>query len=164
MAKTSNSLPAPHAETGAALKRMMRAKGYTVAKLARLANVSVRHLNAALKGDNISLTVLKKITGALGVTDLTVGELTLHGRLDPVNAADLRAHLDTAIDTTSQALTAMKELASVLSGARPPRPSRQPKSGATELIKQVTTHAKKRRNATSATAAANALSKVTDSE
>ncbi len=163
MVKTEKRMP--HAEMGAALKDLMRKKGFTVAKLARAADVSVRHLNVALRGGNISITILKKVAGALGATDLDVGELTLHGRVDDVNVADVRAHLEDAIETMSGALNVLKQLQAVVSGERRTRSDRRTRvAGATELIKQVAKHAKTTRDKTKLAAAATALTKAADSD
>jgi len=53
-------------------------KGLTQARLARLAGVSRRHLAALEKGANVSVLVLKKVAGVLELTDIDLGDVTLH--------------------------------------------------------------------------------------
>ncbi|HEY6139603.1 MAG TPA: helix-turn-helix domain-containing protein [Thermoanaerobaculia bacterium] len=53
-------------------------KGLTQARLARLAGVSRRHLAALEKGANVSVLVLKKVAGVLELTDIELGDVTLH--------------------------------------------------------------------------------------
>ena len=53
-------------------------KGLTQARLARLAGVSRRHLAALEKGANVSVLVLKKVAGVLELTDINLGDVTLH--------------------------------------------------------------------------------------
>jgi len=53
-------------------------KGLTQARLARLAGVSRRHLAALEKGANVSVLVLKKVAAVLELTDIDLGDVTLH--------------------------------------------------------------------------------------
>ncbi len=53
-------------------------KGLTQARLARLAGVSRRHLAALEKGANVSVLVLKKVAAVLELTDIDLGEVTVH--------------------------------------------------------------------------------------
>jgi transcriptional regulator with XRE-family HTH domain len=53
-------------------------KGLTQARLARFAGVSRRHLAALEKGANVSVLVLKKVAGVLELTDIDLGDVTLH--------------------------------------------------------------------------------------
>src|ERR1051326_6327013 len=53
-------------------------KGLTQARLARLAGVSRRHLAALEKGANVSVLVLKKVASVLELTDIDLGDVTLH--------------------------------------------------------------------------------------
>jgi len=53
-------------------------KGLTQARLARLAGVSRRHLAALEKGANVSVLVLKKVAAVLELTDIDLGDVTVH--------------------------------------------------------------------------------------
>jgi transcriptional regulator with XRE-family HTH domain len=52
-------------------------RGFTQARLARLAGVSRRHLAALEKGANVSINVLRKVATVLDLTEINLGELTL---------------------------------------------------------------------------------------
>ncbi|MBV8543750.1 MAG: helix-turn-helix transcriptional regulator [Acidobacteria bacterium] len=65
-------------EAGAAIQARRIQKGFTQAKLARLAEVSRRHVAAVERGANVSLAILVRLSAALDLRDLTVGSLTLH--------------------------------------------------------------------------------------
>lgn len=52
-------------------------KGFTQARLARLAGVSRRHLAALEKGANVSVAVLKKVAAVLELQEIELGDLSL---------------------------------------------------------------------------------------
>jgi transcriptional regulator with XRE-family HTH domain len=53
-------------------------KGLTQAKLATLAGVSRRHLAALEKGANVSISILQRVAAVLDLTEIHLGELSLH--------------------------------------------------------------------------------------
>ncbi len=53
-------------------------KGLTQAKLAQLAGVSRRHLAALEKGANVSVSILQRVAGVLDLTEIHLGDLSLH--------------------------------------------------------------------------------------
>jgi transcriptional regulator with XRE-family HTH domain len=52
-------------------------RGFTQARLARLAGVSRRHLAALEKGANVSINVLQKVASVLDLSEINLGELTV---------------------------------------------------------------------------------------
>src|SRR5258706_489580 len=50
-------------------------RGFTQARLARLAGVSRRHLAALEKGANVSINVLQKVASVLDLSEINLGEL-----------------------------------------------------------------------------------------
>ena len=85
-----------------------------------------------------------------------VGDLTLHGRVDPVNAADVRAQLAMAIEIQTITLDVLKQFEYVMSGEDSVR-GRRAKGSATDLIKQLTSLARKTRDRSKVVAAAKAV-------
>lgn len=53
-------------------------KGLTQAKLAKLAGVSRRHLAALEKGANVSVNILQRVAAVLDLTQIHLGDLSLH--------------------------------------------------------------------------------------
>lgn len=53
-------------------------KGLTQAKLAKLAGVSRRHLAALEKGANVSVNILQRVAAVLDLTEIHLGDLSLH--------------------------------------------------------------------------------------
>lgn len=53
-------------------------KGLTQAKLAKLAEVSRRHLAALEKGANVSINILQRVAAVLDLTEIHLGDLSLH--------------------------------------------------------------------------------------
>lgn len=53
-------------------------KGLTQTKLAKLAGVSRRHLAALEKGANVSMSILQRVAAVLDLTEIHLGDLSLH--------------------------------------------------------------------------------------
>jgi transcriptional regulator with XRE-family HTH domain len=53
-------------------------KGLTQARLAKLADVSRRHLAALEKGANVSINILQRVAAVLDLTEIHLGDLSLH--------------------------------------------------------------------------------------
>ncbi|HEU4888162.1 MAG TPA: helix-turn-helix domain-containing protein [Thermoanaerobaculia bacterium] len=53
-------------------------KGLTQARLAKLAGVSRRHLAALEKGANVSVNILQRVAAVLDLTEIRLGDLSLH--------------------------------------------------------------------------------------
>jgi transcriptional regulator with XRE-family HTH domain len=53
-------------------------KGLTQASLAKLAGVSRRHLAALEKGANVSINILQRVASVLDLTEIHLGDLSLH--------------------------------------------------------------------------------------
>lgn len=64
-----------HPEIAADLREAQTAKGYSNARLARLAGVSRKHIDEVLKGSNISVRILKRIMAALQMEHVNLGEM-----------------------------------------------------------------------------------------
>jgi transcriptional regulator with XRE-family HTH domain len=76
-------------------------RGLTQARLARLADVSRRHLAALEKGANVSINVLQKVASVLDLSEINLGTLTVQtpSSANPVNLSILadtirEAHAD----------------------------------------------------------------------
>ncbi len=57
-------------------------KGLTQARLAKLADVSRRHLAALEKGANVSVNILQRVAAVLELTEITIGDLSLRANDD----------------------------------------------------------------------------------
>jgi transcriptional regulator with XRE-family HTH domain len=57
-------------------------KGLTQARLAKLAEVSRRHLAALEKGANVSVNILQRVAAVLELTEITIGDLSLRSTDD----------------------------------------------------------------------------------
>jgi len=94
------------AALGIALEEMRIRRGFTQARLAKVAGVSRRHVASAMKGANISVLVLRKLLKALGgsvmisaaTTDLTVGLLTISPDLLAAVMRDLERSISILLD------------------------------------------------------------------
>ena len=86
-------------------------KGFTQAKLARLAGVSRRHLAALEKGANVSVAVVKKVASVLDLTDINLGPLVLHSGKDPNAHVNMRILAETIREAHAGALRAQSLLA-----------------------------------------------------
>jgi transcriptional regulator with XRE-family HTH domain len=97
-------------------------KGFTQAKLARLAGVSRRHLAALEKGANVSILVLQKVASVLDLTDIPLG--TVHLRpgeaKGAVNMALLADTLREAREETMRAQSRLADIEGILGGNSTP--------------------------------------------
>jgi len=73
-------------------------KGFTQARLAKLAGVSRRHLAALEKGANISVGILHRVATVLDVTELQLGDLSLRN-----DDSDLSVNMPLLTDTIREA-------------------------------------------------------------
>ena len=86
-------------------------KGLTQARLARLAGVSRRHLAALEKGANVSVLVLKKVASVLELTDIDLGDVTLHTTRPAAAAINLPLLAETLHEAHTEALRTQALLA-----------------------------------------------------
>lgn len=86
-------------------------KGLTQARLARLAGVSRRHLAALEKGANVSVLVLKKVAAVLELTDIDLGDLTLHAIRPAVPAINMPLLAETIHEAHTEAVRTQALLA-----------------------------------------------------
>ena len=90
---------------GAAVREQRIAENLTQAHLARLADVSRRHLAALERGANVSVLVVVKVARALQVSQLPLGNIVLTGA-------------PTAVPRISDALDALSEIERLTAQAR----------------------------------------------
>ncbi|SRR5258708_3063253 len=86
-------------------------RGLTQARLARLANVSRRHLAALEKGANVSINVLQKVAAVLELAEINLGELTVQTPLSSSNAVNMPLLADTIREAHADAFHAQSLLA-----------------------------------------------------
>ncbi|HEX7190780.1 MAG TPA: helix-turn-helix domain-containing protein [Thermoanaerobaculia bacterium] len=103
-------------------------KGFTQARLARLAGVSRRHLAALEKGANVSVAVLRKVAGVLDLQEIQLGELSLRATTSgsdkpkPANIALLADAIREARADTERAQAILGRAADMIDG-KPERSS-----------------------------------------
>ncbi|HEX9983127.1 MAG TPA: helix-turn-helix domain-containing protein [Thermoanaerobaculia bacterium] len=97
-------------------------KGFTQAKLARLAGVSRRHLAALEKGANVSILVLQKVASVLDLTDIPLGNVHLRPgeAKGAVNMALLADTLREAREETMRAQSRLADIEGILGGNTTP--------------------------------------------
>jgi transcriptional regulator with XRE-family HTH domain len=86
-------------------------RGLTQARLARLADVSRRHLAALEKGANVSINVLQKVAAVLELTEIDLGELTVKTPHSSSNAVNMPLLADTIREAHADAFRAQSLLA-----------------------------------------------------
>jgi SOS-response transcriptional repressor LexA len=62
---------------GQSVREARLKKGFTQARLAKMAGVSRRHLAALEKGANVSVSILQRVAAVLELTEIPLGELSL---------------------------------------------------------------------------------------
>jgi transcriptional regulator with XRE-family HTH domain len=86
-------------------------RGLTQARLARLADVSRRHLAALEKGANVSINVLQKVAAVLELDEINLGELTVKTPHSSSNAINISLLADTIREAHADAFRAQSLLA-----------------------------------------------------
>jgi transcriptional regulator with XRE-family HTH domain len=86
-------------------------RGLTQARLARLADVSRRHLAALEKGANVSINVLQKVAAVLDLAEINLGELTVQTPHSASNAVNMPLLADTIREAHADAFRAQSLLA-----------------------------------------------------
>jgi transcriptional regulator with XRE-family HTH domain len=86
-------------------------RGLTQARLARLADVSRRHLAALEKGANVSINVLQKVAAVLDLSEINLGELTVQTPHSSSNAVNIPLLADTIREAHADAFRAQSLLA-----------------------------------------------------
>src|ERR1700760_1793277 len=86
-------------------------RGLTQARLARLADVSRRHLAALEKGANVSINVLQKVAAVLELDEINLGELTVQTPHSSSNAVNMPLLADTIREAHADAFRAQSLLA-----------------------------------------------------
>jgi len=86
-------------------------RGLTQARLARLADVSRRHLAALEKGANVSINVLQKVAAVLDLSEINLGELTVQTPHSMSNAVNMPLLADTIREAHADAFRAQSLLA-----------------------------------------------------
>jgi transcriptional regulator with XRE-family HTH domain len=88
-------------------------RGFTQARLARLAGVSRRHLAALEKGANVSILVLRKVASVLDLAEINLGELTIQTSLSASNVVNMSLLADTIREAHADAFRAQSLLARI---------------------------------------------------
>jgi len=114
--RRSMAIEAPeHPEIAADLREAQRRKGFSDARLARLAGVSRKHLAEVLKGSNVSVRILKRVMAALQVEHLRLGELTaVSGGLQGVSPDVLLAIAEEMEEAVQQSVEPVLEMIATL--------------------------------------------------
>jgi len=86
-------------------------RGLTQARLARLADVSRRHLAALEKGANVSINVLQKVANVLDLSEINLGPLTVQTPTSSANPVNLSILADTIREAHADAFHAQSLLA-----------------------------------------------------
>lgn len=86
-------------------------RGLTQAHLARLADVSRRHLAALEKGANVSINVLQKVAAVLELAEINLGELTVRTSHSSSNAVNMPLLADTIREAHADAFRVQSLLA-----------------------------------------------------
>lgn len=86
-------------------------RGFTQARLARLAGVSRRHLAALEKGANVSILVLRKVASVLDLAEINLGELTVQTATASSNGVNMSILADTIREAHADAFRAQSLLA-----------------------------------------------------
>jgi transcriptional regulator with XRE-family HTH domain len=86
-------------------------RGFTQARLARLAGVSRRHLAALEKGANVSINVLQRVASVLELSEIDLGELTVKTSPSTSTAVNMPLLADTIREAHADAFRAQSLLA-----------------------------------------------------
>jgi len=86
-------------------------RGLTQARLARLADVSRRHLAALEKGANVSINVLQKVAAVLELDEINLGELTVQTPHSSSNSVNMPLLAETIREAHADAFRAQSLLA-----------------------------------------------------
>ena len=78
-------------------------KGLTQARLAKLAGVSRRHLAALEKGANVSISILQRVAAVLELTEIHLGDLSLHSNDNEQRAVNYPLLTDTIREARAEA-------------------------------------------------------------
>ncbi len=96
---------------GDTVREARNKKGLTQAKLAKLAGVSRRHLAALEKGANVSVNILQRVAAVLDLTQIHLGDLSLHGSEEGRSTVNMPLLTDTIREARAEAERAQKILA-----------------------------------------------------
>jgi len=86
-------------------------RGFTQARLARLAGVSRRHLAALEKGANVSINVLQKVASVLDLSEINLGELKVQTPRSDSTVVNMSILADTIREAHAGAFQAQSLLA-----------------------------------------------------
>ncbi len=86
-------------------------RGFTQARLARLADVSRRHLAALEKGANVTILVLRKVAAVLDLGEIDLGELVVKTSSSPASSVNIPLLADTIREAHADVFRAQSLLA-----------------------------------------------------
>ncbi len=79
----------PHPSVGAQLREAYERTGLSITQLESLSGVSRKYIALAFDGANITLTILEKLAGALGLSSIKLSGLEIDAGKPSLNDADL---------------------------------------------------------------------------
>lgn len=81
--------PHPHPAVGAQLREAYQRMGLTITQLEKLSGVSRKYISLAFEGANISLSILEKLSRALGISAIKLGGVEIDAGKPSLNKPDL---------------------------------------------------------------------------
>lgn len=96
---------------GQSVREARLKKGFTQARLAKLAGVSRRHLAALEKGANVSVNILQRVAAVLELTEIQLGDVSLKRGEKDVTALNVPLLTDTIREARHEAERAQAILA-----------------------------------------------------
>jgi len=96
---------------GQSVREARLKKGFTQARLAKMAGVSRRHLAALEKGANVSINILQRVAAVLELTEIQLGDVSLKRGEKDVSALNVPLLTDTIREARHEAERAQAILA-----------------------------------------------------
>ena len=81
--------PYPHPAVGAQLREAYERMGLTITQLEKLSGVSRKYISLAFEGANISLSILEKLSRALGISAIKLGGIAIDAGKPSLSNTDL---------------------------------------------------------------------------
>ena len=81
--------PYPHPAVGAQLREAYDRMGLTITQLEKLSGVSRKYIALAFEGANITLTILEKLSRALGISAIKLAGIDIDAGKPALNDTDL---------------------------------------------------------------------------
>ncbi len=81
--------PPPHPAVGAQLREAYERMGLTITQLEKLSGVSRKYISLAFEGANISLSILEKLSRALGISAIKLGGIDIDAGKPAMSRSEL---------------------------------------------------------------------------